>query len=768
MSPYHNAAMVESDAAVADASTAPARVPDAPAMGDAAAGGRPRIPGDADTPMTRWIVAHRVHIFVFTAVFYALAFNGQWRVGRDSALYRGLAHSLATGQGYQFTEFSSRQIYPGLPVLLAGLEKVFGQRDWPPIILMHLFSLGCLIVTYKLIRLRFPEWVAIAVTVCTALNAWFLELTNETRDDVPFLFGMLLALYGWERLRVAIASESNERRLIAPIVILLLGLAVAALMRPTFWILAIAWVLACAWGLIAGPHRRFYAICLALLVAVWLAVMAVDPRFSGFNPLAGGYERDARASLANVKTKLVENVPAMLGDGLAYGFFGQKWAPGLTQLINVAVICSSLLLLRRYPLWTLLILGTIGVTIVMTPVPRYYVMVLPLLAISWLLLVITIAHRVPPKHFELAILIGLLMMILPNVARGFKVISEQRTGARAVDGPKWRDVAEMSRHVRNVIPEGERVIGPWAPIMSYLSGRQVVMSRDIIPWHKRPQIWPHHLEALNIRYAIFPAKLYDDAERQIRFLIDRGVIVPTLRVARVGEEWVLAEIRIDVPPPGQDWRKQPIRQDTFTHKTTPAGTTRPSNELLARRRRAIAAQKKAAAERKAVAIAKAKKQAKQARLVRLAAAERAEAKARKKRLAARRARAAATQPAATQSATQPSSALPTPVVPREPWRPRDLGISTRSRLRGPSVAKLPRDDRSRQDDVDFESAADFDVGGFAGQSVAFLSDSICLSVNLRDPWLIPWQRWPAASHSSWLASSPSQNGHVRHWSGRTS
>src|ERR671912_412063 len=204
MSPYHNAAMIRSEAAVADASPAPqsAALTYAPAAAPVVRGG-PQIPGDTDLPLTRWIVQHRVHIFVAAAICYLLAFNGAWRVGRDSALYRGLAHSLATGKGYHFTDFSARQIYPGLPVLLAGLEKVFGQRDWPPIVMMHLFSLGCLIVTYRLVRLRFPQWGAIAVAACTAMNSWFLELTNEIRDDVPFLFGMLLALYGWEPLRVA-------------------------------------------------------------------------------------------------------------------------------------------------------------------------------------------------------------------------------------------------------------------------------------------------------------------------------------------------------------------------------------------------------------------------------------------------------------------------------------------------------------------------------------------------------------------------------------
>jgi len=809
MSPYNNAAMNGSDAATADVSRSPAVPGDVPAAAalppatataaDSIAGAalpqtrrEPRLPGDDETPLTRWIVAYRVHIFVVAAVFYALAFNGQWRVGRDSALYRGLAHSLASGQGYQFTDFSARQIYPGLPVLLAGLEKVFGQRDWPPIILIHLFSLGCLVVTYRLIRLRFPQWVAIAVTACTALNAWFLELTNEIRDDVPFLFGMLLALYGWERLRIALAASLATRddadatvnappdmlasqatrlngklqNVTASIAILLIGLAVAALMRPTFWILAIAWVLTCVLGMIVGPRRKFYAISFAILLAVWLAVMAVDPRVHGFSPLGGGYERDARAALAKVGEKVVENVPQMLGDGLAYGFFGQKWAPGLTQLINVAVILSSLLLLRKYPLWALLILGTIGVTIVMTPVPRYYVMILPLLALSWLLLVVTIARRVPAKHFELAIMIGLIMMVAPNLARSFKVISEQRKGQRSVDGPKWRDVAEMSRRIREIVPPGEKVIGPeWAPIANYLSGRHIVGSRDIIPTNKRPQIWPHHLEALKIRYAIFPAKLYDDAERKTRFLIDRGVIVPTVRVARVGEEWVLAEITIDVPPAGKDWRKQPIREATFTHKTAPDGTTRPSNEVIAARRARRAAERREAAERQAAAIARAKREAKQAKLEQQAKEDRHAAAVRRRRLAARRSKAAKTPPTVTQpAATQPASSLqrPTSVIPREPWRPRDLGVERVSALRDPSVVKLPRDDMPSQVDVAF------DVGGSAGQSFASRKDSICFSENFRDPRLIPWQRWPAVSQFSLLASSPSQNGQVRHWSGRTS
>src|SRR5438270_10054936 len=88
--------------------------------------------------ITDGIVRHRNTLFAIVIIIFLLAFNGQWRVGRDSALYRGLGHSLASGKGYKFGEFSSRQIYPGLPVVIAGLEKLFGPRDLPPILFVEL------------------------------------------------------------------------------------------------------------------------------------------------------------------------------------------------------------------------------------------------------------------------------------------------------------------------------------------------------------------------------------------------------------------------------------------------------------------------------------------------------------------------------------------------------------------------------------------------------------------------------------------------------
>ena len=162
-------------------------------------------------------------------------------------------------------------------------------------------------------------------------------------------------------------------------------------MPPTFLILAMAWGLVCVWGLFAGPNRRFYIICLAVLVIVWLAAALSDPRVRGFKPLSGGYEQDAINSLRQAAQNIRKNLPELTGTEMNFSFFGQKWwpdgfvvrghyIPGMTDIMSVLVILSALLLWRVNPLWTLLIFLTIAVTLVMTVAPRYYIMVLPLLA----------------------------------------------------------------------------------------------------------------------------------------------------------------------------------------------------------------------------------------------------------------------------------------------------------------------------------------------------------------------------------------------------
>src|SRR5213075_1719001 len=97
-----------------------------------------------------------------------------------------------------------------------------------------------------------------------------------------------------------------------------------------------------------------------------------------------------------------------LGDELAYGFFGQKWISYSTHLIDALVILASLLLWKKNPLWTLLILFTV----IVGPVPRYYAMVVPLMALAWVVLSIEIATRVPHRWLEVALLAGIAALVV--------------------------------------------------------------------------------------------------------------------------------------------------------------------------------------------------------------------------------------------------------------------------------------------------------------------------------------------------------------------
>src|SRR5438552_10896401 len=130
-------------------------------------------------PVVPWVtdglIRHRKLAIAASLIPIIISFNGRWRMGLDSSIYRGLARSIASGNGYRFGEFGTHQIYPGLPVLLAGLTKLFGEhvyRPIAPIILMVAMSLVTLVMIYRLIARSYPQWMAICVTVFMATNYW--------------------------------------------------------------------------------------------------------------------------------------------------------------------------------------------------------------------------------------------------------------------------------------------------------------------------------------------------------------------------------------------------------------------------------------------------------------------------------------------------------------------------------------------------------------------------------------------------------------------
>lgn len=633
---------------------------------------------------------HRRLLFAIAVGFLLIGFNGQWIVERDTSMYRGLGHTLATGQGYTFGEFASNVIYPGLPLILAGLELAFGDTALPAILLMNLAALATLFFTYRLVRLHFSEWIAVAVTVGVGLNARFVQGAQEIMTDVPFLLGVMLFLYGWERLKLAIgvadpplaASPTNDRQtpalcdprsrkrkdLFASLAYLSCGLILALAMRPTFWILAMAWGLVCVWGVIRGP-RKFYATCLLLVFFAGVAFFFVDPRTRGFNPLAGGYESHFLDKLTRVQTTVARNLPVFFSRQFSEGFFNGRFGFGITHAITLALIGSTYFLFRRgLVLWGLLILCTIGVTMLVEVVPRYYLMILPVLMVAYVLFWRALASRAGPKWGPAVFTAGVVLFVAPNMVRIVKFVYEQhwKDPGRRIEWQRSIVAAEM---IKENVPEGSAALAPGAPIVSYLSGRDVYMSREIFPEHEDIADYPSYLAAKGVEYAIWPPVKMRDQEGLIAEMMDRGVIVPTEVVTR---DWglTLAKIEIVVPPEGVDWRDHPLTEYEWV-TTTRRGPT--SDQI--RRQQRIKREAYEARIRREKNELKAKLEARQAREARerrarielrrkyekrlaYEARQRQAANARRLKRLREQAATQATQPA-TKPATQPAAAPPT-------------------------------------------------------------------------------------------------------------
>jgi hypothetical protein len=551
--------------------------------------------------VTDAIVRYRKVFFIGIALLYIISFNGRWRIGLDSSIYRGLGHHLATGRGYTFGASAAHQVYPGLPIVLAGIERYISASVFFPVVPV-LFVLACavltLIITYKLIRLHFPEWIAVAVTCGVAINERFLQHANEILTDVPFVLGVVLALYGWSLLNLA----TDRKKIIKSIVVLLIGLGIAAIMRPTFWILAISWFVVCLFGLFT-PRRKIYAIALVSMLAICALFVAIDPRTSGIHPFAGLYEREFLSVLQDpdsqpspndqtrapsLVTRFRMQAPELFRDSFPESFLGQNLPWGLSYGFSVVLIIAAIMLMWRQPIWGLMILLTIAITSILSTTPRYYIMVLPMLLTAWVILVCAIARRLPAAWAEVFMLAALGMVTVLNIVKITPFVFEQR---RTPFYEKYRDgkfvpEIEMAKLIAQHVPPGQKVLAPASTLMGYLSDRLCVTDRDILPARVTPMHWPDAAAKAHLDYAVFPKKEYKDKDEAIARLMERGVIRPLVPIASIPSgSLYLATVHVIVPK--DDWRKLPLRTSVAARK---AATTRHATTRKAKRKPPTTAQ----------------------------------------------------------------------------------------------------------------------------------------------------------------------------------
>ncbi|MFT3785301.1 MAG: hypothetical protein QM770_03935 [Tepidisphaeraceae bacterium] len=528
------------------------------------------LPRDADDDVQRlgWcrlVLYCRPLLWASFVLLHLLCFNGLWRVGLDSALYRGIGHSLASGQGYTFNGAANDFAYPGLPGILAGLEVVFGPSAVPGIVLVNLCSLASLWIIEKLVRLHASPWTALTVTCGVAFNGWFLPSSQELMTDTPFLLGVVTVLYGWERYR----RSTNRHDAIGPVITLVLGLAFALVMRPTGWVLVASWAMYCTLKLIwprAGVRRTPYLLGIATVSLVVLAVAWLD---AGRLILGGEYKVEFVHRLSELPTLVSPHRIAGIAHDVNNAFFGQTMGPPVVAVIVALGLLSTLVLIvRRNLLWVLPVLVMLGVALVASSVPRYYLFVLPTLWLAWVKFW-ELVTKVTPRAWKQPVLVaGVMFPVVMNSGRLWGIVSEQRAPDVAAltkgvdretafyadyrDGtiPRLRSIAAM---VKQHVGPGDIVVAPDANIVSYYSGRRVVGERQILfnkAVRKAPQ-FVHDFNASGNVYFVFPWQSYKN-DPQVMQMIKKRIIVPMQVIARQGKDY-LAKATVVIPPAGMNW-----------------------------------------------------------------------------------------------------------------------------------------------------------------------------------------------------------------------
>ncbi len=568
--------------------------------------------------LARQIVRFRWVYFAVIAIFIGLSYSGEWRIGRDSAAYRGLAHHLATTGKYVFREkgihsaISDQQDtrYPGFPYLLAIVEKVAGPAAWPGLMFMTILGGVTVWLIHRLMLTCLEPWLAVAVTFGVGTNGKFLQHTQELLTDIPFLMAIVVTALGMQWLA---KSEMRSRKVWGAAMVGL-GLLAAAALRPTFWLFAIALVLASVISFFRSQKRSRWV---ALLPIAFLALaalvfwMAVDQRTKR-GTFSGGYELSAANKLANlasgqagewgkrISSCLEEAVPELFfGTQMGGAFHIGTWAIGMSSIATVLVMVGAMLLIRRNALWGIYVLVTFAVVTLLGAVPRYFIAVLPFMLAGWGLLVFRVANF--SKWWlgrEMMFAAGLAAVVIPNLIQAAELFRQQHGFTRPISDAKkwvvprkigflpnyqsghWVPIYDVAKMVRRNLPANVDLLGPEATVLTYLSERRVYGLGMMIGRKTR---YTQRVEVIKqFKYALFPVDmhtpgLYDDADGVTWRMIRDGVIKPTKIIAQAGG-YELAEFEVleakkkrrkRHPAPTTQAASQPATQATTLATTQP-------------------------------------------------------------------------------------------------------------------------------------------------------------------------------------------------------
>ena len=439
---------------------------------------------------------HRWWLCGVAVAFYLAAFNGQWRVQPDAALYLSIGRNLAQGHGYTYLGHTNRLAYPGWPLMIAATFKLFGTTSLVPVHLLMLgIALATLAATYRLFLLHAGRPTAVVVTFGTALTKAFFVYALELWTDLPFAMAAMVVLAGYEGAIARTATGRPQRRSRwYDWALLVGGLAVAVAIRPTGWPLLMAVVLALAADAVRGRLRPRTLLAVAAGVAAVAVACVVILKQAHGEAMGGTYEQYVLHRMTGAAAPHDRPMTQRL-----YGLFAWAASDVLFQVrlgftanavLGALVLGLGFGLYRARTLWGLwftLLLATI-LLMVQETLDRYFLPVLPLLVYAWWSSLLWLDRRPSPRvgrRTADAVFLGLLGFgAAANLAKVGGLIGQQRARPfLATYNQGWyQPIPALSTAINGRVGPDALVLikPPYGRVAAYLSRRDVANANELV------------------------------------------------------------------------------------------------------------------------------------------------------------------------------------------------------------------------------------------------------------------------------------------------
>lgn len=515
-----------------------------------------------------WIDRHRWWFLLGIIVLYMAGFNGQWRVGSDSASYLNAARVYADEGGFGYmTQTLSPHRYPGLTILIGSIFKMTGSESMVvPQIVMLIIGLATVFLTYRLIARCDSRPVAVLVALIVAISDSVMQHAYEMLTDLPFLFGIMLILNGLEDLRrywfgdsPATQGESRDVQrekirlsgasLIVPAVFLVAGLAVVVSMKRTMWIFFAAMLLTTVIQCVTGRVKWRYAfIGGGVTVAGVVLFLIFDPRRGSYD-----YSREFLLHLFEVYTpgeliaKIGSHIAMLFEQNVVDAVFAMELAPVLNSVATLAILGLSVGVMSRRRLWGVFVLLFLLALLIHQPSARYFVAIFPFMAYGWYRGAAWLNDKLPQPWANVLCAAMLLLWIGPNTFKAVGLVIEQR-GTPFIehygDG-QYESMVELSSVLRDMAAKDDLIVATDSSILSYYSQRQVINHRNLNRWKRKdPQIVASLADEPNDILVVEPLR-------------------PILRQWVVDElGWMLGEVEYELPSSDLDDPPWQVRRVT--------------------------------------------------------------------------------------------------------------------------------------------------------------------------------------------------------------